>query len=336
MQNERTTVLRDSDEKIRFFFVALCLSRQRTLVVVALVHQLEHLGVFVNHSRRSNRHISLLMTYLLLFCLFVSFASVGAWSSSRCSGSNTTAIVCSYQFLQLPISNRSVYFQVPEGPAPSNGWPFAVFFQGSFAGPSLDWSLSTRDPFNAILQIDTFWALLSAGIAVLAPAAIDDLFWETNIPPYDVLPNLWYQSDDHAMIVELLSAADNASLPFNVPLDVDNAFAFGISSGGYQSSRVAVDMPSWFRAVVVANGAYMTCGGPVCSTPRTVSPNHPPTRILYGLIDPVVPAYTSLDYLKTLQRSNVTSDAIECALCVHEWIPDSAVAVVSWFNAYRV
>jgi hypothetical protein len=37
-----------------FFDVALCSSR-RTLVVVALVHQLEQLGVFVNPSRRRNR-----------------------------------------------------------------------------------------------------------------------------------------------------------------------------------------------------------------------------------------------------------------------------------------
>jgi hypothetical protein len=61
MQNERTTVLSDDKrQKVRklsfsSFDVALCFAPRRTLVVRALVHHLEQLGVFVNHSRRSNR-----------------------------------------------------------------------------------------------------------------------------------------------------------------------------------------------------------------------------------------------------------------------------------------
>jgi hypothetical protein len=60
MQNVRTTVLCDEDEDERqksekktfsSFGVALCFAPRRTLVVVALVHHLEQLGVFVNHSR---------------------------------------------------------------------------------------------------------------------------------------------------------------------------------------------------------------------------------------------------------------------------------------------
>jgi hypothetical protein len=62
MQNVRTTVLSDDEDerqkvrKIFFFsFGVACLFRRRTLVVGALVHHLEHLGVLVNHSRCGNR-----------------------------------------------------------------------------------------------------------------------------------------------------------------------------------------------------------------------------------------------------------------------------------------
>jgi hypothetical protein len=66
MQNVRTTARRGrkakkkKKKKVRKIFFSsltwLCaFAPRRTLVVVALVHRLEQFGVFVNHSRRSNR-----------------------------------------------------------------------------------------------------------------------------------------------------------------------------------------------------------------------------------------------------------------------------------------
>lgn len=270
----------------------------------------------------------------LLLLLFVALvAAVG--KSTRCSGSNTTTIVCSYQYLVLPESNRSVYFQLPDGNPPSAGWPFVVFFQGSFFGPEFDWNLSASDPFGAIRQIDMFWELLTKGIAVVAPSALDSLAWETNAPPYDVDPNLWYKSDDFLMMSELLNATASATLPFGAPLDNDNVFAMGISSGGYMTSRVAIDLPpGTFRAVVDSNGAYMTCLGPACVTPAKVPSTHPPTMLLYGGLDPLVPFWTVLDYQATLKASNVTVKAVRCLTCTHEWIPDAKASVVPFFEAF--
>jgi hypothetical protein len=62
LQNVRTTVLSDdederqkSEKNLFFFDVALRFAPRRTLVVVALVHHREQLGVLVNHSRCGNR-----------------------------------------------------------------------------------------------------------------------------------------------------------------------------------------------------------------------------------------------------------------------------------------
>ena len=125
---------------------------------------------------------------------------------------------------------------------------------------------------------------------MLAPSAPEGLFWETNIPPYDIRPNEWFNSSDKAMLDELLGHCANNTL-FGA-CDQTHLFATGISSGGYETSRLAVDMAARFRAVVIASGAYMTCGGPLCDTPSSVPQNHPPTLFLHGLIDPVVPYYT--------------------------------------------
>jgi predicted esterase len=275
-----------------------------------------------------------LAVIVLFLCLFAAAVSVGV--ASRCTGSNTTLIACSHQSLVLPKSNRTVFFQTPLGTPPRNGFPFAVFFQGSFASPQFGWSVAAVVPLNGIQQADTFRALLDAGFAVLAPTAIRGLFWQTNLPPYNIFPNQWVNSDDHAMIVELLDAANSPERRFGAPLDVSNAFAFGVSSGGYQSSRVAVDMSSRFRAVVVSNGAYMTCAGGLCLTPKTVAAKHSPTRFLYGRNDTLVPAQTTVDYYNALVRSNVSTDIVVCATCAHEWIPGSADAIVSWFQRFVV
>ena len=58
---------------------------------------------------------------------------------------------------------------------------------------------------------------------------------ETNLPPYDVFPNDWFNSSDAAVMNELFaSILSNASAPANVfgeSLNVKKLFAFGISSG---------------------------------------------------------------------------------------------------------
>ena len=188
------------------------------------------------------------------------------------------------------------------------------------------------EPFGAYYQLETFQSLLDNGIAVIAPTAIEGLFWQTNLPPYDITPNLWYSSSDYKFIEQIMKAA-HGNDTFG-PLDPSRAFAFGISSGGYQSSRVAVDMSDTFKAVVIAAGAYMTCGGPLCYAPWSVPPNHPPTMFLHGFIDPIVPYWTMLEYYHVLQRENITTELHTCATCTHQWIPSSAQLVYPFFKQF--
>ena len=136
--------------------------------------------------------------------------------------------------------------------------------------------------FGAFAQTEVVQTLLDGGFAVLTPAAPEkfrqfmifflflcvvlnldcSLFWETNIPPWDIS---WNSSSDHAFMLEIINHIHNQTI-FG-PLDAGHLFATGISSGGYMTSRMAVSMTKYFRAVVIASGSYMICGGPACEVP---------------------------------------------------------------------
>ena len=180
-------------------------------------------------------HSIFLLVLLFTFCLAIVEKEINQdfefQKPSRCVVSkNKDNIKCSFNKTVMS-DQRDVWYQVPLGMPPKAGWPVALFFQGSFAAPSLDWDISKDEPFGAFRQIQVFKSLLDNGFAVVAPAADDDIAWETNFPPYDVEPNKWYQSSDCKFIEEIFEAGKN-STKFGVHFDNEHYFGFGISSGG--------------------------------------------------------------------------------------------------------
>lgn len=86
------------------------------------------------------------------------------------------------------------------------------------------------------------------------------------------------------------------------------------------TSRVAVSMTKFFRAVAVESGSYMICGGPACEVPGSVKCrdsgpdhlplNHPPTLFLHGLVDPVVPYWTMELYFAALKNQQTPTEKV--------------------------
>lgn len=204
---------------------------------------------------------------------------------SRCTVNGTT-ITCAHNSIKMPEADRMVYWQTPLSVPPPNGYPVAIFFQGSFFGPETTWKAHQGMIFGAWYQTHVVKSLLDAGFVVITPAAPDDLFWQTNIPPWDVH---WANCSDDRFMREIFAAIETSQLFGHC--DPSSMFATGISSGGYMTSRVAVEYPERWRAVVIESGSYMICGGPVCAVPGVTECvndglpfNHPPTLFLHGLI----------------------------------------------------
>lgn len=247
---------------------------------------------------------------------------------SRCI-ETATELVCPYETAELPalVTTRTVRYQTPLGSPPAGGWPVAFFFQGALV-PAKNAFRASPDALAGQYEMTrTIQSLLDGGYAVIAPDALVDLAWQTNIPPYSLA---WSTTSDHAFLTAILAGVRGGTLG---PLDADRLYAMGISSGGYMTSRMAVSYPGMFRALVVHSASYATCGV-ACVIPSELPVDHPPTLFLHGAKDLIVPMAQMEQYRDQLQAEGYTTDTLIDAAAAHEWLPGAVSAVPTWFDAH--
>lgn len=227
-----------------------------------------------------------------------------------------------------PLSIRKVIYQVPTGTPPAGGWPLVIIYQGSFFALN-DFVYSSNAWAGKLYnEGKTIKTLLEHGYAVIAPSAPADLFWQTNIP--GLSGALYETSTDFTFITNLLEDVRQGRFG---PLNSQRQYATGISSGGYNTSRMAVSFPGQFKALAIQSGSYATCAGPLCVIPELPA-DHPPTTFLHGFIDTIVPWWSmDLYYDRLLQKGIETSRYTE-PLGNHEWFTASPAIILAWFNAH--
>jgi poly(3-hydroxyoctanoate) depolymerase len=280
----------------------------------------------------SFRHrLGLRLAIALLLPLLCSVAH----AQSRCSERAKTLlrpaeVSCSYQSSWIDsglVGQRKVIYQTPLGTPPAAGWPVVLVYQGSFF-PLNDFSYTSNLPFGGYYQGKLIQLLLDNGYAVVAPSAPADLFWQTNLPG---LAEAYTLSTDYDFLGNVFDAIGAGVFG---PLDPQRQYATGISSGGYNTSRMAVSFPGRFRALAIQSGSYATCSGPLCSVPAVLPADHPPTLFLHGFIDPVVPWWTMDLYYARLQGQGIATAVYTEPLGGHAWFASSPTRILDWFDAH--
>ncbi len=249
-----------------------------------------------------------------------------AATGDRCTESANGDWSCDYEYRLnwyscngIPIA-RGVRYQVPDGPTPPDGWPVAFLFNGTTPADLNPFDLSPTDrliggAFGADYFPQIIHELLDdpAGTgtryAVIAPeppqTALAVEFWHTNaVFPYSI-------SCDYDFFPDLFSEIKRGRYGSSSQFDMDNRYGFGISSGGYNTSRMAVTFNhdrAWYQscsqwcnedtwqALGVIAASYATCTGPLCWVPNSLPSNHPPTKFWHGTADNIVPISTAIDY----------------------------------------
>jgi predicted esterase len=241
------------------------------------------------------------------------------------------ALTCPHNTINFSVDgeNRTVHYKVPNGNAPTGGWPAVILFQGTLFTAQLTWTASPSvDLFGAYNQTKVVQKLLDNGYAVLTPEThLSGLtFWDTNNP---LVPN-FDESNDHKLMLRIFQQLEE-----NVygNINTNKLFAGGISSGGYMTSRMALQYPGKFKALAIAAGSYANCAGPICPVGYIPS-DHPPTLFLHGSADPVVPLFTMETYYDKLRQNGIPVRKIIEPLSFHRWIDASPNAVLNWFNQY--
>lgn len=238
-------------------------------------------------------------------------------------------ISCSYHSVDVSSVagfSRKVDYQLPMGQAPENGWPVVVVYQGALT--PVKFTRTSLAQFSSIHELRTIKRLLDNGYAVVAPRALANVGWLTNtLGPYTD----YEATTDFAFIANFLSAIKSGDFGH---LDNDQKFAMGFSSGGYQTSRMAVTFPGEFRAFVIHSGSYANCVGPVCEIPETLPANHPPTLFLHGSLDFVVPWATMDMYFDRLLFEGVEVNRYTDVFATHQWLYEAPEMVLNWFERH--
>ncbi|KAL1529865.1 hypothetical protein AB1Y20_000796 [Prymnesium parvum] len=265
----------------------------------------------------------------------------GGTTSDRCV-SSPTRVSC--EFRTLLVGGRSIYYQYPSGRSPGGGFPTVLIFHAWGVDGRTCFEADVADDFRVFPKAKLARNLLDAGFAVVCPQAdspyneTEGRFWWSNIPPYDGDEvedlYLWnYTSPDHAMLMNFLHAAENASIG---PLDTSRLHAAGFSSGAYMVSRLARWQYQRFASLSLNAGAMYYCGGEYCPAPRKfLTPyfgEHPPTLFLHGDKDDVVSRSSVVDYYTRLLNSSIKSRLVTQADAVHQWLDAAPDEVVSWIQ----
>jgi poly(3-hydroxyoctanoate) depolymerase len=254
----------------------------------------------------------------------------GTGSEPRCDSTASNILCRSKPIVTITTGAdaRRIYWNDPQGVAPSAGWPAVVLYQGSFFGPSVTWDVSLArgtTPFGGDVQVELVARLLDAGFLVVQPEAPGGIAWNTNIG------GSYETTADAAFIPKLLD--ELASGRFG-RADMTRLYAAGISSGGYMASRMAVSYPGRFRALAIESGSYATCLGPLCNVPAQLPGDHPPTLFLHGAADLIVPIATARDYFTKLRAQGVATKLVEDPLADHRWLTSAPNEVLAWFTSH--
>jgi poly(3-hydroxybutyrate) depolymerase len=265
---------------------------------------------------------------IILLALTLVGVTQSALANSRCSQSIgwwwSTVISCEHNRQTIEVEEgdlRDVLYQVPLGSAPEEGWPVVFLYQGSYI--PVQFNGRSGQSWGGYHQIRLIRQLLDNGFAVIAPEAINRTFWNTN-----TLAGKNYQSSsDYGYFITLFDMVSDGEFG---ALNPEKMYASGISSGGYNTSRMAVSFPGKFRALAIQSGSYATCGGGLCNIPAVLPENHPPTLFLHGTKDWIVPERTMAEYAERLYESTVPVYVITDDVG-HEWLESAPDEVLSWF-----
>lgn len=244
----------------------------------------------------------------------------------------------------LAIVPRIVRWQVPEGTPPPGGWPVAFYYAGTQPTDhdhAFDRSRDERHGLGYEPQI--IHELLDdprntgkryAVIVPDPPASLGVMqAWHTNlVTPYSA-------SCDATFLPDLFDGITEGAYGPAEHYDMSMRYAYGISSGGFNTSRMAVTFNDGaesgvWQALGIVAASYATCSvtcGPIPPLPD----NHPPTRFWHGQGDLLAPPWTMRLYHDKLAQRGFTTE-IQMNPAGHEYTADAlgATGIKDWFDQH--
>ena len=288
---------------------------------------------------------------LTLVAGFFSVKAIPAYAD-RCSDDGNGNWSCSYYkrynyyWCNGYFVTRPVRWQIPEGTPPAGGWPVAFYYAGTqFTDYEHAFKRDAGDALGMVYEPQMIHELLDdpAGtgkkyaVFVADPPASSGWmqYWHTNVV------NPYWSSCDYDFFPDFFGEIKSGKYGSASLYNMDRRYAYGISSGGYNTSRMAVTFNSGssngntWKALADISASYATCGGSYCSVPGNLPANHPPIKFWHGVSDNIVPIYTMREYYDALIFQGFTTEKVEHS-GGHEYTSHvlGSGGVKAWFDAH--
>ena len=110
------------------------------------------------------------------------------------------------------------------------------------------------------------------------------------------------------------------------------------------SSRMAFSYTGLFKSLSILGGGYYNCLPPVNNCPdadytdathKELIKYHPPTQLLHGVKDTIVPVDLAQRYHENLLRNSLNPTRLITTKQGHTWVYSSVDAITEWIELYN-
>jgi predicted esterase len=120
---------------------------------------------------------------------------------------------------------------------------------------------------------------------------------------------------------------------------MNKIYCAGFSSGAFFCSELAQYFNYNFKGVVLNSGCNVDCiditkTGPIfnCTTGHFISSIHPPTLIVHGLKDQLVPYECAESYYQDLESNNIVVNKLIDETGGHIWLNQYNNLIIDWLK----
>lgn len=272
--------------------------------------------------------ISILIFGILLNLCFFSIVAARDFSNNKKDFESGSFTSFKIKFLGL----RFFLYKAPASTPPEDGYPILFIFHGAVQH-AFSWFL----PINPWTKQQNMFLedAIEDGFFIVAPESRR---------PYLIGPRSWdcFEKDisknkDLQLIENIINWLNNS----NLPVDMNNIFAAGFSSGGFMCSRIGYALSDKFNALSIHSGVNcesikITIFGPVfdCETSLDLPDNHPPTIIVHGQKDSVVPFDCAIHFYNELVRHGIDVNITIAPTGQHIWLSQFNDEILDFFKNY--
>ena len=230
------------------------------------------------------------------------------------------------------INERRFLYQQPSTPADEQGYPVLFLLHGGFQKAE-SW-FDNKMPINRQTKFASY--ALQKGYFIIAPDSIrPDTFGRKR---WDYTENTYNDSLDLPFIQDIITWLNQTP---QLTVNTSKLYSVGLSGGGMMNVQIGNYFQETFTALAVITGGnpnHLTLQPfslPQYDTtsPQNFSQNFPPTLVIHGKHDRIVPLEFATHFHNEMKKNNIQTQLLIDQYGIHSWpAQDFNTLILNWFT----